>query len=340
MTALAAIFGCEGARLSDRERAFFADADPWGVILFKRNCENPAQITALCDDLRSVLGRKAPIFIDQEGGPVARLRPPHWREYPAGASLGRLYERDPDAALEACRLKHRLIAHDLLELGINADCAPVMDVPQPGAHEIIGQRAFSSDPAVIAALGAAALDGLEAGGVQGVIKHIPGHGRANADSHMALPTVDTGHETLRQTDFAPFKALSARATMAMTAHILYGSLDAANPATLSESIISDVIRGGIGFDGLLMTDDLDMKALTGSLEDKTRAALAAGCDVALHCSGDLKAMQTVASACETLSGEALRRADIAADSPDPEPFDPEAGAARLAQLLAPLEAMA
>lgn len=340
MSQLAAIYGCEGLSLGGKERAFFADADPWGFILFKRNCEDRRQISALCADLRDTVGRHAPIFIDQEGGPVARLRLPHWREYPAAAPFGELYNMDRDAALEACRLKHRLIAHDLLEVGVNADCAPVLDLPQPGAHEIIGKRAFSRDPDVIAALGGAALDGLEAGGVQGVIKHIPGHGRATADSHLSLPTVEAAADDMAPTDFAPFKALAARDPMAMTAHILYSSLDPANPATLSESIISDVIRGDMGFDGLLMTDDLDMKALTGSLAGKTAAALAAGCDIALHCSGDLKAMQKVASGCEVLTGDARRRADRAAAAPDPEDFDPEAGAARLKELLTPVEAMA
>jgi len=337
---LAAIYSLAGPRLSAAERDFFRDADPFGFCVFARNIEDPAQLSALCAELRDAVGRPAPVFVDQEGGRVARLRPPRWRAYPANAPFGRLYEADPERALEACRLKHRAIAAELRACGIDADFAPVLDVPAEGAHDVIGDRAFSCDPAAVAALGAAALDGLEAGGVKGVVKHIPGHGRAGEDSHHGLPRVAAGADALEAADFAPFAALAARAAMAMTAHLLYASLDPANPATLSESVVSETIRGGIGFDGLLMTDDLDMKALPGTLAHKTRASLDAGCDIVLHCSGDLAAMREVAAACDALSGRALARAEAAAAPLEADGIDADSAYQEMKALLAPVEAMA
>jgi len=334
VSALSAIFGLSGERLTDWERDFFRDSDPWGFILFKRNIDAPDQTRALCDSLRETVGRHAPIFIDQEGGPVARLRPPHWRDYPSAEPIGRLYAENAEAGLEACRLKHRLMADELLALGVNADWAPVLDLRVPGAHEVIAARAFAEDAAAITALGRAAIEGLHAGGVHSVLKHIPGHGRADADSHHALPVVDAPRKDLSTTDFAPFKDLADQSPMAMTAHILYRSIDEANPATLSASLISDVIRGEMGFDGLLMSDDLDMKALPGIRAARARNALAAGCDIILQCSGEADTMRVVAPQCRALSGDALRRAKAAETPPEPEAFDAEAGYARLKELVA------
>ncbi len=337
MSMLAAVMGFQGLELSQTELDFFRDADPWGYILFKRNVKDREQLLGLTDSLREAVGRDPVIFIDQEGGPVARLRPPEWRAYPAAAVFGRLYDMDPEAGIEACRLNHRLIAHDLREIGINADCAPALDLPQPGAHPIIGERGFSQDPDVITQLGGAAMDGLESGGVIATIKHIPGHGRALADSHLELPRIDAPHDVMTETDFVPFKALCRRAQIAMTAHIVYDSLDPANPATVSDVVIQDVIRGEMGFDGILISDDLEMKALGGSMADRSALALHAGCDVVLHCSGEFDLMQEVAEGAPRLSGHALRRA-IRAQQPDPiQDFDAEAGAQRLAELLAPVQ---
>ncbi len=330
----AAIFGCGGLQLSDEERRFFAASQPLGFILFGRNCDTPDQISALTAQLRDSVGREdAPVLIDQEGGRVARLKPPHWPKYPPGAAYGALYDRDRQAGLEAARIGARLIAADLHSLGIDVDCLPVLDVPSPDGHEVIGDRAYGNDPAVVAEIGRAAADGLLAGAVLPVIKHIPGHGRAKADTHHELPVVDTAHQELARTDFPPFHAL-ADLPIAMTAHVVYGDIDPDGPATTSKTVIADIIRGEIGFDGLLLTDDLNMQALSGSLADRAVASLAAGCDIALHCSGDMKEMREVAAAVGEMPEAAVQRFEhcrnlIAA----PEALDIDASRQRLQDLL-------
>ncbi len=309
------VCGCAGPVLSEEERAFFASERPFGLILFARNIVSPAQVRAIVADFRRALGwPRAPVFIDQEGGRVQRLRPPHWRDYPPAAVFGALFARDPLAALRATRAVHRLLGRDLARLGINADCLPVLDVPVPGSHGIIGDRAFSRDPSAVALLARMAIAGLRDSAVAPVVKHVPGHGRARADSHEELPIVEAALRELRAHDFLPFAAL-ADAPMAMTAHVVFTALDAARPATVSKVVISEVIRGEIGFDGLLMSDDLNMRALRGSLGERAGAALDAGCDVVLHCSGDMAEMREVAAACPPLSGHALRRADAALTAP-------------------------
>jgi beta-N-acetylhexosaminidase len=334
MTARAFIVGCSGLAITPDERAFFRDADPCGFILFKRNIEGPEQVRALTGSLRDSVGRDdAPILIDQEGGRVQRMGPPHWHRYPPGRAYSRM--GSDGSTEEMARLGARLIAHDLLSVGINVDCLPVLDVPAPGAHDIIGDRAYAGDPDRVAALGRAAAEGLLAGGVLPVIKHIPGHGRAAADSHEALPAVDASRQELEETDFAPFRAL-ADMPLGMSAHVVYTALDREHPATTSRRVIDEVIRGSIGFDGLLMSDDLSMKALSGSLGERAAAALSAGCDVALHCNGMLEEMQAVAEAAPALSGVSLRRAEAALGRirGRPEPLDPVDAHARLAAALA------
>lgn len=303
----AIILGLAGLEISGAERRFFEECDPFGFILFARNCKTPDQIRDLVADLRAVVGRAdAPVLIDQEGGRVARLRPPHWREAPPAAVFGALASHDDDNARDAVRLNARLIGTELAALGIDVDCAPVLDVPGEDSHDIVGDRAFGASPALVARLGRAAIDGFLDAGVLPVIKHIPGHGRAKVDSHHELPVVDAELGALRQIDFAPFVAL-ADAPWAMTAHVVYTALDADNPATTSKTIIGDIIRGEIGFDGLLVSDDLSMKALSGSLAERASAALAAGCDVALHCNGEMEEMLAVAGAAGPLSRVALER---------------------------------
>jgi beta-N-acetylhexosaminidase len=303
----AAIYGCAGPVLTSDERAFFRDADPLGFILFARNCVDPGQAARLTAALRDSVGRAdAPVLIDQEGGRVARMKPPHWRARPPARVFGALYGRDPEAGLEACRLNGRLLAADCAGIGVDVDCIPVLDVPVEGAHDIIGDRAFATDPQAVIALGRAQAEGLAAGGVLPVAKHIPGHGRALADSHVALPIVEASAEQLAREDFATFKAL-ADLPWAMTAHVLYTALEVGQPATLSAKVIREVIRGEIGFDGLLLSDDLTMRALAGTLADRTRASLAAGCDIALHCSGQMREMLAVASGAAAMSADALRR---------------------------------
>jgi len=329
----AVILGCAGPRLGPEERDLFAATRPLGFILFGRNCETPDQVRALVADLRAAVGRAdAPVLIDQEGGRVARLRPPHWRAMPAAARVGAIADHDPILAREAAWLCGRLIAADLRSLGISVDCAPLLDVPAPSADTVIGDRAFASEPALVADLGRAFRAGLEAGGVTPVIKHIPGHGRALVDSHHRLPRVEASLADLAARDFVPFRAL-ADAPWAMTAHVVYAAVDD-RPATLSAALIERVIRGALGFDGVLISDDLSMNALSGTLAERTLAALAAGCDLALHCNGDLDEMRAVAAVAPTLSPvarERLGRAEAARRPP--EPFDAAAGAARLAALL-------
>jgi beta-N-acetylhexosaminidase len=323
----ALIVGCAGTSLSDAELRFFEERNPWGLILFKRNCETPDQIASLTGEFRKAVGRRnAPVFIDQEGGRVQRLGPPSnsWRKYPAAARYGELLEHDPVAGFRSARRVGRLMARDLYDIGITVDCLPVLDVPQPGSHGIIGDRAYGSAPERVIGLARAHMAGLLDGGVLPVIKHIPGHGRARADSHVTLPVVDASREELESTDFAPFAAL-ADAPMAMTAHVVYTALDKSNPATLSRTIISKVIRKKIGFDGLLITDDLSMKALSGSLKDRAVAALAAGCDILLHCNGNLDEMREVADTAGHLRGKAARRARTALrHARRPQPFDNKA----------------
>jgi beta-N-acetylhexosaminidase len=333
MPVRAAIYGCEGLTLTEAERRFFREAEPWGFILFARNVSTPEQVKRLTDELCSVAGRVVPVLIDQEGGRVARLKPPHWRAYPAGRRYGELYARSPELGIEAARIGGRLIASELHALGIYVDCLPVLDVPVPSAHDVIGDRAYGETPEPVIALGRAAAQGLVGGGVLPIIKHIPGHGRAGVDSHLSLPVVDTDAATLARTDFAPFKAL-ADMPLAMTAHVVYTAIDAAAPATTSPTVIKNIIRGVIGFDGLLMSDDVSMQALDGTLAERTRASLKAGCDLALHCNGKMDEMQAVAGEVPVLAGEALRRSAAAlARLAPPEPFDESAGIARFKALL-------
>jgi beta-N-acetylhexosaminidase len=300
----AILFGCAGERLSRAERAFFAAADPLGFVLFRRNCADPDQVRALIGELRDCAGRDdAPVLIDQEGGRVARLQPPHWRRYPAAGQLAAL--PDPDAE-EAVRLGGRLIADDLAALGITVDCAPVLDLPVAGADAVIGDRAYGDDPARVARLGRAMGEGLLAGGVLPVVKHIPGHGRARVDSHHALPVVEASEQELASNDFAPFRTL-ADMPWAMTAHIVFAAIDPRHPATLSSHLIERVIRGAIGFDGVLVSDDIGMGALAGAVGERVRGALAAGCDLVLHCNGSLDEMAEAADAVAPLSPAALTR---------------------------------
>jgi len=303
-TPRAVIVGCAGERLSADERRFFGAADPVGFILFRRNCHSPDQVGELVAALRDAIGRHdAPILIDQEGGRVARLWPPSWRLYPSAARLGSL--PDPQAEV-AARLGARLIADDLLELGITVGCLPVLDVPVGGSDPVIGDRAYATEPARVATLGRAVCDGLLEGGVLPVIKHIPGHGRARVDSHHACPMVETEIEELSRTDFAPFRALAAM-PWAMSAHIVYRAIDPTAPATQSHLVISQVIRGVIGFDGVLVSDDLSMQALGGDIAERARRALAAGCDLVLHCNADRSEMEAIIAATGAVSTRAAER---------------------------------
>jgi beta-N-acetylhexosaminidase len=310
MAVRAFITGLAGLEISANERAFLREAEPWGLILFKRNISSPEQAAALTRSFRDIVGREAPVLVDQEGGRVQRLGPPHWPAYPPGARYGDLYDRDPESGLMAARLGAHLIASDLRAVGIDTDCLPLADVPVPGSDNVIGDRAYGTEPAKVAAIAAAVADGLLAGGVLPVLKHLPGHGRAAADSHLKLPVVDTDRATLEQTDFAAFKPL-AGLPLGMTAHVVFSAIDPVQPATTSVTIVDRVIRGFIGFRGLLMSDDVSMGALSGSLAERSRAALAAGCDVVLHCNGDLGEMMQVAGATPVLAGEAARRAEAA-----------------------------
>ena len=330
----AAIYGCSGVRLTAEERAFFADARPWGFILFRRNVESPDQVRALVQELRDSIGSDdAPVLTDQEGGRVQRLGPPHWPKYPPGAAYLEATGNVP-AARELVRLGARLMAHDLKALGITVDCVPVLDVPVPGAHDIIGDRAYARDPATVAQLGRAAAEGLLAGGVLPIIKHIPGHGRAFADSHHDLPVVEESLKTLDAWDFAPFRALSDM-PLAMTAHVVFTAVDAGRPATTSRKGIR-MMREHLGFGGLIMSDDLSMKALSGSLTERAEQSLKAGCDVVLHCNGDLDEMRQVASGTHGLKGRARARAEaaLARILHTPEPLDVAEARARFEAALA------
>jgi|TARA_Y100000294_G_scaffold153286_1_gene152102 beta-N-acetylhexosaminidase len=303
----AVIFGCSGPALTADERRFFEQANPTGFILFERNCQDPDQVRGLVGELRETVNSpQTPMLIDQEGGRVQRLKPPHWRDAPPPGAFAALAGRNISRAEEAVRLNGQLIAAELSGLGITVNCAPVLDIPGPDSHGIIGDRAFGNDPEIVAALGMAAAAGHFQGGVIPVIKHIPGHGRAKADSHEELPVVDAGTEELTETDFSPFRALS-RLPWAMTAHVVYTALDGENPATTSAEVISRTIRGDIGFKGVLVSDDIGMKALGGSFEERTKAVLAAGCDLVLHCSGDMAEMEAAAAGAGPLTDEGLAR---------------------------------
>jgi beta-N-acetylhexosaminidase len=306
---IACILGCAGPILTAEERGLFRDAAPWGFILFKRNVETPDQVRALVSDLRACVGWEAPVLIDQEGGRVQRLGPPHWPRYPTGRAYGRAGGGDPLKRRELTRLGARLIAHDLKALGINVDCAPVLDVPQPGAHDVIGDRAYASEADQIAVLGRAACEGLLAGGVLPVIKHMPGHGRSMADSHLDLPVVEASLAELEAADFKPFEACSDMPA-AMSAHVVFTAIDPDRPATTSPAAIA-LIRERLGFKGLLMTDDLSMKALKGDFRERAEAALGASCDMVLHCNGDMAEMRGVLEGTRALAGEPLRRAEAA-----------------------------
>ncbi|HXI85993.1 MAG TPA: beta-N-acetylhexosaminidase [Parvularculaceae bacterium] len=336
----AAIYDTEGPRLSADERAFFRDADPWGFILFARHCESPEAVKAHCAELREAVGRDAPILIDQEGGRVARLKPPVFPAHPAPALLGALAKLDPKKAREAARLDGYLLGRMVSSLGITIDCAPMLDVPQSDSDiQVIGDRAIATHPHQIAALGREMMEGLIEGGALPVIKHLPGHGRALVDSHHDLPRVVAPKKDLREIDFVPFKALSD-APIGMTAHILYEAYDPDRPATLSPVVIREVIRGEIGFDGLLLTDDLKMKALGGPVASRAKAAIEAGCDVALCCNYALGEKIETAKSVPLLAGRSAARAEAALARLErpPRSGDIEAGYARLSTLLRPVSA--
>lgn len=307
----ACILGISGTAFTTDERKLFSDVRPWGLILFARNIEHPEQVRALTEEFRYIVGRKnAPVLIDQEGGRVQRLKPPHWPAYPAAAVFAEIYRCDQRKGIEAVSLGARLIAHDLASLGINVDCLPVADVLHPEGHDIIGDRAYGSDPEQIALLARAAAEGLMRGGVLPVLKHIPGHGRAKADSHETLPVVDTSRALLERVDFEAFRLLH-HLPIGMTAHVVYSAIDRERPATISPKVIGDVVRDYIGFDGLLITDDLSMKALSGSFRERAEAAIAAGCDLNLHCNGSMEEMLEVVAGTPELRGDALDRAGAA-----------------------------
>jgi beta-N-acetylhexosaminidase len=313
---------------------FFRDVDPWAFILFARNIETPEQVRRLCANLRNAIGREALIFIDQEGGRVQRLRPPHFRSAPSAQVFGALYGSDKSAGNRAIWLNHRLIADELRSVGVTANCAPVLDIPVSGADPIISDRAFSTRPEAVIDMAQAAMAGLMAGGVAPVIKHIPGHGRATVDSHKALPIISEDAAVLSVTDYKPFIAFND-APMAMTAHVIVKSVDAKTPVTLSAHAMKTLVRGTLGYQGLVMSDDLDMKALSGDLETLTRRALNAGCDIALHCNGKMRSMVKVASGAGMLSDMALERALIADNiACEPGDFNAKTGLAELEDLLA------
>ena len=320
--AKAFICGCKGFELDAQERAFMGEHRPWGLILFKRNVDNADQLRRLTASFRDIVGREnAPVLIDQEGGRVQRMGPPHWPAYPAAARFNELPLPLSDR-IAAARLNARIMAADLAQVGITVDCLPVLDVPAPGSHAIVGDRAYGSDPQTVAAFGRAVCEGMLAGGVLPVVKHIPGHGRAKADSHLELPRVQALKEDLQAIDFATFKAL-ADAPLGMTAHVVYEAIDDERPGTVSPIVVQEIIRNYIGFGGLLMSDDLSMKALAGSFADRAKAVFTAGVDLALHCNGDLAEGVPVAEASPWLTGKSLERAQraLALLEKEPEPLD-------------------
>ena len=327
------ISGCAGLELTADEEAFFRDAQPWGLILFKRNVDAPEQVKALTARFREIVGRRnAPVLIDQEGGRVQRMSQPHWRKYPAARRYGERYESDPLGAMRAARLTARLIADDLAAVGINVDCLPVLDVPSPGSHEVIGDRAYSTSVEKVIVLARQAMTGLLSGGVLPVIKHMPGHGQATVDSHLTVPVVTASRKQLEASDFLPFAAFGD-APLAMTGHVVYEAIDRNNPATQSRKVVR-LIRKHIGFEGLLMTDDLSMKALAGDMAERVRRAAEAGCDMMLHCNGNLMEMKAVAEAAGELKGKARMRARNALKQlKKPTKFDKKLAAKELDQLL-------
>ena len=334
MTRSAAIYGCSGHRLTEDEKAFFAEVRPWGFIVFRRNVDSPEQMRALTDEMRDCVGdADTPVLIDQEGGRVQRMGPPHWAKYPPAAA----FLEAADGLLRArelVRLGARLMAHDLKSVGVNVDCAPVLDVPVQGAHDIIVDRAYARDPATVAMLGRAAAEGLLAGGVLPVIKHMPGHGRAFADTHKELPTVHADLATLDGWDFAPFRALSDM-PIGMTAHIVFTAIDRKHPATQSKKAIR-MIRERLGFGGLLLSDDLVMNALSGTLTERAETSLKAGCDLVVHWNGDMAEMRQVAEGVGKLKGKAAKRAEaaLARIVREPEPLDVFAARDRFDALMA------
>src|SRR5438105_3146203 len=336
MTARAFITGLAGLTISAAERAFFREAQPWGLIIFKRNVSTPIQVMELAQSFREIVGWQAPILVDQEGGRVQRLGPPDWPSYPPGKRYGELYDREPASGIAAARLAGHLIAADLRPLGIDVDCLPLADVPVASADPVIGDRAYGGEPGKVSAIAKAIAEGLQAGGLLPVLKHMPGHGRAAADSHHKLPVVDADRATLEATDFAAFRPL-AGLPLGMTAHVVFTAFDPDLPATSSATMISEVIRGFIGFDGLLMSDDVSMGALSGSIAQRTQRALAAGCDLVLHCNGRLAEMEQVASAAPPLAGEAARRAAAAlATRKAAKPIDLPSARAEFARMMAGL----
>ncbi len=316
------IFGCSGPSLLEEERRFFAEVNPVGFILFARNIVDPVQTRDLVAGLRAAVGRPdAPVLIDQEGGRVRRLRPPHWWESPSAAAIGALYQKNRTLGLQAARANAHLIASELYDLGIDVNCTPVLDLAFPAVTEAIGNRAYGAVPEIVTDLGRAVCEGTMAGGVSPVIKHIPGHGRAVVDSHLHLPVVSTALETLRAYDFKPFIALRD-AVWGITAHIVFEAIDPENPATLSPTVVNDIIRGEIGFDGFLMTDDISMQAISGGYDERAERSLRAGCDAVLHCNGKMDEMAAVASRCPVLSAQAQKRLQRAlAARRKPEPLD-------------------
>ena len=305
-----AVFGLAGLSLSAAEKSFFRDSDPAGYIIFGRNIESKAQLRALTDELRAIHGREGlAILIDQEGGRVARMQEPIWPRFPAGEVFDKIYDVAPATAIEAARLNAQAIAVSMREVGITVDCLPLLDVRQPDADNVIGDRALGSEPMRVAALGRAILDGLQRGGVVGVVKHLPGHGRTSVDTHKALPTVTASDEEL-ELDLAPFKTLN-KAVMGMTGHLLFAAWDAETPSTLSKTVIQDIIRKRIGFDGLLFTDDLDMEALSGTVPERAERAQAAGCDIALNCWAKMVDMTGIAERLTPMSEKTWQRLDLA-----------------------------
>ena len=335
MASRAFVCGVTGQEMTPDEKTFIRDSQPWGLILFKRNVGSPEQLRQLTGTFRELLGRdEAPVLIDQEGGRVQRMGPPHWPSYPAGARYGAL-KLDPWQKREAVRLGARLMAYDLLQCGINVDCLPVLDVLASGTHTAIGDRSYGPDAEMVGFLGRAAAEGLIAGNVLPVMKHIPGHGRATADSHLELPVVKAKLADLAAVDFLPFHMLNDLPA-AMTAHVVYTTVDRKNPTTTSRKVIRTIIRGQIGFGGLIFSDDMSMNALSGSFRERAEAALKAGCDIALHCNGNLDEARGVAEAAPLLKGESLRRAEaaLARIRHKVEPLDPVEGRAKLNSLLA------
>ncbi|MBA3518754.1 MAG: beta-N-acetylhexosaminidase [Rhizobiales bacterium] len=336
MAPRAFICGLKGTALAEEERAFLRDARPWGVILFRRNIGELDDIRRLCGAVRQALGRgDAPILIDQEGGRVQRIGPPHLRAYPSGATYGQLYDLNPLLGVEAAHLGARLMALDLASLGVTVDCVPVLDVPAEGNTPAIGDRTLGRTVDSVSTLGGAQIDGMLSGGVIPVIKHLPGHGRAQVDSHQELPRVDASLAALQAQDFAPFRLLASKAPLGMTAHVVFSAIDDSAPATLSGAVIANIIRGRIGFDGALMTDDISMGALSGDFRGRAEAAIRAGCDLVLHCNGEVGEMTEIAIGAPELAGDALRRTERAlAARTEPAPVDRPALEARFDSLLA------